>query len=328
MISNQKNYYSLRILALTFLVLVLLVFSFLFVGFQIIPQKLESEVSQSCIHHLKDKSYQIKQFLLENVNNSKLWVKNQNSTFFDSKWFAISFYEHDGREWVLKDFKLNDLVVDIYKISQSEYIKVDQSLIAPSANSEQITMQESKIGDLKVLVLDVPNNLTTLSTNHLIRITLFTDQFTSTLNSNETCALSLMDTKGNFLVQTHAIDESSFLKTMQSGSHEFHEKNVFNSKVLKNLYMLGFVKSDSKMFANSFIQIAIVNSIAIGLVIIIAFKILYQQFSERIQAVNKNIQRVGKKEYNLQFDLSISDELSETEEEVSRLADEARKSKR
>jgi hypothetical protein len=330
-----KKFYSIRILALVFLVLTLMLGSFFFVGFQIIPNKLNEEVSESCVHHVKDKSYQIKQFLLENVNNSKLWVENHDNTFFDSKWFAISFYEHDGKEWILKDFKLNNVVMDIYKIAQSEYIKVDQSLIAPSATSEQITMQESKVGGMPVLVLDIPNNITTLSSNHLIRITLFTDLFTSTLNSDEKCQLSLMDTKGNFLIQDNPVDKDSFLKNLQNTSHEsiaaeisksiFEDKDVYNYKILKNLYMLGFVKTHSNVFTSSFLEIGLVNVIAISMIILIALVILYQHFQRRIETVNNNIKKVSKKNYQLQFNLSLSDELSDTEEEVSRLADELRK---
>jgi hypothetical protein len=335
MISKQNHFYSLRILAVAFGVLALMTVTFLFMGFQVIPNKLDSEISESCVHHLKDKSYQIKQFLLENVNNSKLWVENHDNTFFDSKWFAISFYEHDGKEWILKDFKLNNVVMDIYKIAQSEYIKVDQSLIAPSPSSEQITMQESKVGGMTVLVLDIPNNITTLHSNHLIRITLFTDLFTSTLHSDEKCQLSLMDAKGNFLIQDNSIDETSFLKTLQntsqtSGAAEiskslFEDKEVYSYKILKNLHMLGFVKPDSNIFKASFLQISFVNFIAISLIILIALTILYQHFQRRVTALNTNIKRVLKKDYQLQFNLSASDELTDTEEEIAKLADELRK---
>lgn len=336
--SNSKKYYSKRILSLAFLVLALMLSTFLFVGFQIIPNKLNAEASESCLHHLKDKSYQIKQFLLENANNSKLWVENQSNTFFDSKWFAISFYEHDGKEWVLKDFKLNNLVVDIYRIAPSEYIKVDQSLNAPSPSSEQLTLQNSQVGGLQVLVLDIPNNIAGLSTNHLIRITLFTDVFLSTLNSDEKCQLSLMDTKGNFLVKNNYVNESSLLNTLQNNIRgsttaeisisRFEDNDVFNYKVLKNLYMLGFVYPNSHAFNSAFIQIGIINFLAISIIIIIALTILYQQIQTRLASVHANIRKVAKKDYQLQFDLSKEDELSDTEEEVSRLADELRKSKK
>ncbi len=337
MISNQKKYYSLRILAVAFSTLLLMIASFIFVGASIIPEKLNTEVSQSCIYHLKDKSYQIKQLLLENVNNSKLWIENRDNTFFDSKWFAISYYEHDGKEWVLKDFKLNGVVVDIYKIAQSEYIKVDQGLIAPSANSEQITLQESKISDMPVLVLDIPNNITSFTSKHLIRITLFTDQFISTLNSDEKCRLSLMDTKGNFLIQEKLVDESSFLRTLQNESRssgvaevslsQFENRNVFNYKVLKNLYMLGFTKPRANAFLYTFIEIGIFNFFAISIIILLALHILYLKFQQRLVAINGNIRKVSQKDYSLRFDLSTNDELSTTEEEVARLADELRKKK-
>lgn len=338
MISNQKNYYSTRILGLAFLVLLLMLCSFFFVGTQIIPEKLNSEVAQSCIHHLKDKSYQIKQVLLENVNNSKLWIQNRQNTFFDSKWFAISYYEHDGKEWVLKDFKLNNVVLDIYKIAQSEYIKVDQSLPAPSASSEQITLQESTIADTSVLVLDIPNNVTNIPANHLIRITLFTDLFSSTLNSDEKCRLSLMDTKGNFLLQNQNLSETSFLRALQNDSHastsaevsmiQYADQDVFNYKILKSLYVLAFTQAKENVFMASFVQIGIFNLLAIAGIILIALGVLYQHFQTRLQSVNANLKNVSQKNYHLQFDLSTQDELSSTEEEISRLADELRKSKK
>jgi hypothetical protein len=338
MISTSKKYYSIRVLGLAFFILIMMLFSFLFVGSQIIPDKLNSEVSQSCVQHLKDKSYQIKQFLLENVNNSKLWVQNHQSTFFDSRWFAISFYEHDGKEWILKDFKLNNVVVDIYKIAESDYIKLDQSLIAPSASSDQITMKESKVGGLSVLVLDIPNNIPTLKTNHLIRITLFTDLFSSTLGSDENCRLRLMDTKGNFLLSDRSIDESSFLNNIQMGTVEssvaevfisrFEENDVFNYKILKNLYMFGFAKQKSNEFLGSFIEISVVNFFALGMIIVVFLTVLFQQLHRRLDSINSNITKVSKKNYQLQFDLSIMDEFSDTEEEVSRLADELRKNKK
>jgi signal transduction histidine kinase len=68
-----------------------------------------------------------------------------------------------------------------------------------------------------------------------------------------------------------------------------------------------------------------VNVIAISMIILIALVILYQHFQRRIETVNNNIKKVSKKNYQLQFNLSLSDELSDTEEEVSRLADELRK---
>ena len=337
MISNQRNYYSLRILAVAFATLLLMLASFIYVGTSIIPEKLNTEVSQSCIHHLKDKSYQLKQVLLENVNNSKLWIENRENTFFDSKWFAISYYEHDGKEWVLKDFKLNDVVLDIYKIAQSEYIKVDQGLIAPSSNSEQITLQDSKIADMPVLVLDIPNNITSFTSKHLIRITLFTDQFVSTLNSDEKCQLSLMDTKGNFLIQEKLVDEASFLRSLQNESQNseaaevfvsrFEDRNVFNYKVLKNLYMLGFAKPKSNIFMASFIQIGIFNFLAISIIILLTLHVIYLHFQARLAGVNANIRKVSQKDYQLKFDLAKDDELSPAEEEVARLADELRKKK-
>lgn len=337
MISNQRNYYSIRILAVAFLVLLLMLSSFLFVGGFIIPEKLKTEVSQSCIHHLKDKSYQIKQTLLENVNNSKLWIENRENTFFDSKWFAISYYEHDGKEWVLKDFKMNDVVLDIYKIAQSEYIKVDQGLSAPSSHSEQITLQESKIADMPVLVLDIPNNITSFASQHLIRITLFTDQFTSTLSSDEKCQLSLMDTKGNFLIQSRNIDQPSFLRNLQNNSKasaaaevsvsEFENRDVFNYKVLKNLYLLGFAKPNANIFRYSFLQIGIFNLLVISIIILLTLHVLWLKFQDRLSAVNANIRKISEKDYILKFNLSREDELTPTEEEVSKLADEMRKKK-
>lgn len=316
MISNQKNYYSLRVLALAFSVLLLMLGTFFYVGTVIIPNKLKSEVSQSCIQHLQDKSYQIKQALLENVNNSRLWIESRENTFFDSKWFAISYYEHDGKEWVLKDFKLNDTVLEIYKIAQSEYIKVDQSLIAPSPISQQITLQESHINDMDVLVLDIPNNIPHFTSNHLIRITLFPDQFVSTLNSDDKCPLNMMDAKGNFLISDLTNDV------------KLEDKNVFSFKVLKNLYMLGEAKPQANIFFYSFLQIGIFNFLAITIILLVAFQVLYSHFIKRLAQVNDNIHKLSEKDYHLKFNLSLDDELSSTEEEVSRLADELRKNKK
>lgn len=335
MMFNQKNYYSIRVLSVAFLVLALMLTSFLFVGFQIIPNKLNSEISRFCIQHLKDKSYQIKQVLLENVNNSKLWIENRQNTFFDSKWFAISYYEHDGKEWVLKDFKLNNVVLDIYKIAQSEYIKVDQALTAPNASSEQLTLQESNIGGTSVLVLDVPNNITSISTNHLIRITLFHDLFTSTLNSDEKCVLSLMDTKGNFLLQEQELNEALFTGSLQNDSrpthfaevsqNHFENQDTFHYKVLKNLYMLAFVKPRTNVFVASFLQIGIFNFIAISLIILITLMVFYQKFQLRIEGLNSNLQKIADKNYQLRFDLSKTDEMSSVEEHIAQLADRRRK---
>jgi len=335
MISNRQNYYSVRIVALAFFILMLMLGTFLYVGTQIIPSKLNHEVSQFCVHHLKDKSYQVKQMLLENVNNSKLWLKNRDNTFFDSKWFAISFYEHDGKEWVLKDFKMNNVVLDIYKIAQSEYIKVDQSLRAPNFSSDQITLQESKIGSMPVLVLDVPNNIVGYPKNHLIRITLFPDLFTSTFNSDEKCRLSLMDTKGNFLVEQNSLDKDSFLKSLQEETYissaaevslsHFENKDVLNYKVLRNLSMLAFVKPHANIFSKAFIQIGVFNLITISIITLLILNVLFTKFQGRITAVNVNIRKVSHKDYHLQFDLSANDELSPTEEEVSLLADRLRK---
>lgn len=333
--SNPKNYYSIRIVGLAFFVLMLTLGTLFYTGTEIIPSKLNHEVSQACLSHLKEKSYQVKQMLLENVNNSKLWIKNHDNTFFDSKWFAISFYEHDGKEWVLKDFRLNNVVLDIYKIAQSEYIKVDQSLVAPNFASEQLTLQESKIGNIPILVLDVPNNIVSYPRSHLIRISLFPDVFTSTLNSDEQCQLSLMDTKGNFLVQQQTFDQDSFLKALQNETYisptaevslsHFENKDVYNYKVLQTLSMLAFVKPQANLFSKSFVQIGVFNFIFISIIILLILNVLYQGFRSRLAAVNMNIRKISHKDYHLNFDLSKNDELSSTEEEISRLADHLRK---
>ena len=338
MMSNPKKYYSKRIFAIAFSLLVVMSLSFIFVGLEIIPDKLNSEVSQFCIKHLKDKSYQIKQTLLENANNSKLWIQNRQNTFFDSKWFAISYYEHDGKEWVLKDFKLNNLVIDIYKIAQSEYIKSDQRLTPPSPGSQQMNLHESKIGEIPVLVMDIPNHINTISSNHLIRITLFTDLFLSTLNSDEKCQLSLMDTRGNFLLKENQINEQSFLQTLQNKSQAtvspevnkmiFEKRDVFSYKFLKNTYMMAFVRPRSNTFLSAFIQITSVNFVILLLMLLVGFSVIYRNFTKRITNVNSNIRKVSNKDYHLNFDLSKEDELSSVEEEVSRLADELRRNKK
>ncbi len=336
MISNQRKYYSRHFLALSLLVLLVMFTSIIFIGGYLIPSHLNSEISKSCSQHLKNKSYQIKQILLENANNSKLWIENRNKTFFDSRWFAISYYEHDDREWILKDFTMNNVALDIYKVPQSEYIKVDQALPSPNASAEQLNLQESKVGETSVLVLDIPNSLS-ITRNHLIRITLFKDPFLSTLISDDKCKLNLMDTKGNFLAQLEQINEQDFLQVLQNevrpsqfseiASVEYKNKNVFTYKILKNLYMIGFAETKTRSLAVSVLQIGIFNLLILSLTIIIGFTALFRKFSERINFINFSINKIAYKDYQLQFDLSKQDELSPIEEELLRLADEQRRKK-
>jgi hypothetical protein len=337
MISNQRKYYSKRIFAITFLVLALSLISFVYLGTELIPAQMNSETSYNCTQHLKNKSYQIKQVLLENANNSKLWIENRQNTFFDSKWFAISYYEHDEKEWVLKDFTLSRVALDIYKIAQSEYIKVDQALPAPSASSQQMTLQESQVEDTPLLVLDIPNSMSK-TINHLIRVTLFMDPFLLTLNSDEKCKLILMDSKGNFLTEVSLPDENEFLKILQnemrpSQSPEvsfvrYNGKDFFIYKVFKNLYMVGLSEPQSRMVASSVLQISIFNFIVLLFIILIGFTTLFKQVRLRLESVNANIQKIAQKDYQLQFDLSNQDELTDIEEELLRLIDETRKNKK
>ncbi len=335
MISRIKKLYSTRIAALVFFITVILTASFVFVGAFLVPSKLTSDTTQYCVKRLRDKAYQTKQLLLENVNNSKRWLENRQSSFFDSRWFAISYYEHDSKEWVLKDYKINDIVLNIYNVPQSEYIKVDQNLIAPSATSEQFNLLRSKIADIPVLVLDIPNAIVTKTSNHLIRVTLFSDQLLVALTSDEQCEMHLLDTKGNILSGIFQIDEERFLEKFQTTRSNYKNtevditpldgKNILSYKVLKNLYVIGIVSPRTGALKAAFYEIGIFNFAIITLMAGLCFAIMWKQFRARISAININIRKVSHKDYKLHFDLSTLDEFSETEEEISRLTDRLRK---
>lgn len=338
MISRIKNLYSTRILALVLLIATLLSGTLIFVGTVLVPEKLKFDTSVHCVARIQDKAYHTKQLLLENVNNSKLWVQNPRTAFFDSKWFAISYYEHDTKEWVLKDYRINDIVLDVYKIAQSEYISVDQNLDAPSSMSEQFNLQKSKIGEIPVLVLDVPNSLVENPKNHLIRITLFADQLLTTLSSDDKCAMNLLDTKGNILTEStdgSGMNQKEFLNAFQDSRDTFQQTgvkltaladhDVLSYKVLKNLYIVAIANSGSTVFTSSIVEISVFSFIVSLLIATICFSALWRQFLTRRSAINSNIVKVSKMDFQLRFDLSTNDELSSIEEEISRLADKLRK---
>jgi len=108
---------------------------------------------------------------------------------------------------------------------------------------------------------------------------------------------------------------------------EFENRDVFNYKVLKNLYILGFAKPSTNIFRYSFLQISIFNFLWIEIIIILTLHVLGIKSQGRLSAVNGNIRKISEKNYILQFNLSREDELTPVEEEVSRLADEMRKKK-
>lgn len=300
-----------------------------FLGFSYLPQRNLKEKEFQCLNHLEQKSYQLKQFFLENINNSRLWVNSQKNSFFDSRWLGIAFYEHNGSEWILKNFQVNSVVLDLYNISSSEFIKLEQNLISPHPDAEQISLQEDNLLDQKVLVIESSNNMQ-LKTPHMVRISILSDQVRSLLDSNETCALSLFDPSGHFLLNKLSTQmASSYIESSEQPQLLENEietldlkyYQAYTKRILKNVSVVHLLKSSENIYAGAFAQILFFNMIGLLISTYLAFRILRQRFQSRLHGVKTLISDFAHQDFSHRFGAEVQDEFSEIEESLSEMKD-------
>ncbi len=334
----NKNFFSIWVAALLLFVLTLTSSIFYFTNFYIFPAQQETEASQLCLNQLESSAYQIKQMVLENINDSKLWVESKRNSLFDSRWLGISYYEYSGSEWILKDSKLNPTVSQLYKITFSDFVKKEQSLVFPHPLSEQIQLQEAFIQNIPIITIDAPNSNITTAKKHLVRISLFSDTLATALNTNERCLLSLFDTRGNSLIQKQDYQDGFFLSELQSSyeSKSFAEiisisnggHSLFAKKIFKNLYILSEVNS-SKIFAGWIhVEILLVSFLLSFLATLILAQVPQSIFHERIRYIIERLRHLSSNQPAPFLKTHGPDELTPIEEEVSLLSEEKRRHKK
>ncbi len=332
MVYFKKNKFLTYFATLIGIQLIIGLCTIFFLGFYYLPTRSLQEKQAQCVQHLEDKSYILKQFFLENINNAGVWVYSQRNSFFDSKWIGVSFYEHNGTEWVLKNFQVNSVLLDLYNISPSEYIKFEQRLSGPHPDASQISLQESILVDQKMLVIESSNHLK-INSPHLVRISVMSDQIRSILDSNPACPLSLFDPKGNFLLTNYTPNHTLYITNSTPHTQLIHdisqlqlEKSIsITKKILKSVSVVQILESSENPYSAAFTQILFFNFSGLLVSAYLAFRVLKRRFKGRIQEVKQTLHEFSNENYTKKFDTEIKDEFSEIEESLSELKDSHRR---
>lgn len=306
--------------------------TFIFLGFYYLPKKDFKETQSRCFKKLEDKSYQLKQFILENTHNSSLWASLKSNSFFDSRWISISFYEHNGSDWILKNFQLNGILMDLYKMSTNDFIKFEQTLQSSHPDSKQITTQEGKILNHPILVLESANSLKN-PRPHMLRVSIMHEQISSLLDSNEECPIQLFDSKGDFLFLKNPDLANNYVKIFNT--QYIPENNAFlattpdelfyTKKVLKDLSLVQSLSLKKNNFSLAFAQTLALNSISLLVLTILALAQLKLRLHERIKHIKGILHKFAMRDFDVSFDPIPKDELSSLDESLSEIKERARR---